>query len=157
VECFNKPKGMSDKEFARQLKEQQDAINNMDANKMLERRQAIKDAGGTTPLRDLGAQSAARANYQTSRTAELIAGGMSRRDAAVQVAGELSGLAATHRLDIIAGGNPSDISGMGDRSVNSSLGSQWKGRRSQSLEDHAREMKAKGKGKDKMNVKLKKC
>ena len=35
---------------------------------------------------------------------------------------------------------------MGDVKVNSSLGSQWKGRRSQELEDHAKAMKANGQG-----------
>lgn len=157
VECFNKPKGMKEAEFNRQLKEQEDAINNIDAEKLIERRQAIRDAGGTSPLRDLKAQGNAKKVYERDRTAELISAGKTRRQAASQVAKELSGLAATHRLDIIAGGDPSDISGMGARSVNSSLGSQWKGRRSQSLEDYANEMKAKGLGKEKMNVKLRKC
>ncbi len=40
-------------------------------------------------------------------------------------------------------------SGMGDRSVNSYLGEQWRGRRSQSLEDYAQEMRADGMGEEK--------
>lgn len=138
------------------MQEQEDAINNTNAEKLLERRKAIADAGGTKSLRDLPAQGKARKDYERNRIAELVEGGMSRRNAAAQTTNELSKLAATHRLDIIAGGDPSDISGMGDRSVNSSLGSQWKGRRSQSL-DSAKEMKANGLGKERMKVKLRKC
>ena len=55
----------------------------------------------------------------------------------------MKSLHATHRLDIIAGGDPSDISGLASGKVNSSLGSQWRGRRSQSLENFARDMKNK--------------
>lgn len=34
--------------------------------------------------------------------------------------------AALHNPDQIAGGNPLNIGGLGDRKVNSSIGSQWK-------------------------------
>ena len=40
----------------------------------------------------------------------------------------LDNLAATHRLDWVAGGDVYDISGLGDSGVNSSLGSQWAAR-----------------------------
>lgn len=56
----------------------------------------------------------------------------------------MSKLDATHILDIIAGGSPSDISGLKDRSTNRSMGSQWKGKRSQALEDYARDKAVKG-------------
>lgn len=36
--------------------------------------------------------------------------------------------AALHRLDGIAGGNPTDVPRVGDGNVNSSLGSQWQDR-----------------------------
>jgi len=157
VECFNKPKDMSDKEFKRQLDEQEGAINNMDAEEMLKRRQAIKDAGGTKSLRDHKAQKAARDKYRRVQEKKLSGQGYDEDEVADIIAKDLKGKHATHRLDIIAGGDPSDISGMGDGKVNSSLGSQWKGRRSQELEDHAKAMKANGQGKDKMNVKLRKC
>jgi hypothetical protein len=35
------------------------------------------------------------------------------------------GLDATHALDIVAGGDPYDISGLQNRTVNRSMGSQW--------------------------------
>lgn len=37
-------------------------------------------------------------------------------------------VAATHRLDGVAGGDWTDVSGVGDLSINSSLGSQWRDR-----------------------------
>jgi Novel toxin 15 len=157
IKCFKKPKGMSDKEFDRQLKEQQDAINKTSADEILKRRAAIRKAGGTDGVRDKAAQQAARTAYAKKRTAELIRQGKTPAQAAKDVKTELASLAATHRLDIIAGGNPSDISGMGDTRVNSSLGSQWKGARSQELEDIAKQMKKEGLGKEKIDVKLKKC
>lgn len=83
--------------------------------------------------------------------------GYSEIDADKIVTSELKELAATHALDMIAGGDPSNISGMGDKATNSSLGPQWKGRRSKSLENEAIKMQKDEKGKEKMNVKLKKC
>jgi Novel toxin 15 len=157
IKCFKKPKGVSDKEFDRQLKEQQDAINKTSADEILKRRAAIRKAGGTDGVRDNAAQQAARTAYSKKRTAELIRQGKSPAQAAKDVKTELASLAATHRLDIIAGGNPSDISGMGDSKVNSSLGPQWRGARSQELEDIAKQMKKEGLGKEKIDVKLKKC
>lgn len=157
VKCFKKPKGMSDAEFDRQLKEQQDAINRISANKLLERRNAIQKAGGTGPLRDRSAQKQIRDNYEAKRRVELSKSGIRGKKQDDAISNELASLAATHRVDIIAGGDPSDVSGMGDRRVNSSIGSQWKGARSQELEDIARQMKKEGLGKEKIEVKLKRC
>lgn len=159
VECFNKPAGCSDAEFDRQLKEQQDAINNTSADTLCKRRQAIRNAGGTKGVRDHAAQKAAAAKHVTKLTKALAKGNPPVVGAAAEkaVAKVMSKLAATHRLDIIAGGDPSDISGMGDRRTNSSLGPQWKGRRADSLEEHAKKMQKQGKGAKKLKVKLKKC
>jgi hypothetical protein len=159
VECFNKPPGCSDAEFDKQLKEQEDAINNTSADTLCKRRQAIRNAGGTKGVRDHAAQRAAAAKHATKLTKQLAKGNPPIVGAAAEkaVAAVMSKLAATHRLDIIAGGDPSDISGMGDRRVNSSLGPQWKGRRADSLEEHAKKMKKQGKGAKKLKVKLKKC
>jgi hypothetical protein len=155
-DCFTKPEGADEAEFMRQLKDQQDAINNLTANQIVSARDAIRTAGGTGPLRDAAAQQAARKAYQAKRMLELTET-MSEARAEQLVAQELQGLAATHRLDIIAGGNPSDISGVGDGRINSSMGSQWRYGRAQQLETKARNMQSKGQGDQKMNVKLKKC
>jgi len=157
VKCFKKPEGLDEREFLRQLKEQEDTINSLSAEMLLKRRQAIDAAGGTKALRDPGAQKAARKNYERKRLQELARKRIVGEKAEDMISKELKELAATHKLDIIAGGDPSDISGMGDKRANSSIGSQWKGARSQSLEDQAKQMKNSGAGTEKMRVKLRKC
>ncbi|WP_434573385.1 polymorphic toxin type 15 domain-containing protein [Pseudomonas sp. Z3-8] len=156
VECFNLPEGANEDEFIRQLKEQEDALNAMDADTLISRRKAIDDAGGTEALRDKKAQRKARKNYERKRLSDLLAQDVDANKAKKIVSTELKELAATHILDIIAGGNPSDVT-MGDKRTNSSVGAQWKGRRSQSIENHAKEMAKAGTGKEKMKVKLKRC
>lgn len=51
---------------------------------------------------------------------------MSRQDANKKANEWLETQAALHNPDQIAGGNPINIGGMGDKKVNSSIGSQWK-------------------------------
>jgi hypothetical protein len=53
---------------------------------------------------------------------------LSRRGAEAQAREWMKTQAALHRLDGIAGGDATDISGVGDAGVNSSLGSQWRSR-----------------------------
>ncbi|CAI8844983.1 Novel toxin 15 [Pseudomonas sp. IT-P2] len=160
AECFNMPDGVSEDEFLRQLQEQEDAINRMDADTLLENRQKIDDAGSTKSLRNKevkAKQREARLNYEAMRKIELNAIGIKGQKAKEAIKEELKKLVATHRLDMIAGGNPRDISGMGDKRINSSLGPQWSGRRADALEKYAQNLKSNGHGKNKMNVKLKKC
>ena len=157
VKCFKKPEHLDDSEFMRQLKEQEDAINSMHADKMLERHLAIKVAGGTKTLRYPKAQADARKAFEQKRLRELGKKDIWGEAAEKQIALELKDLAATHRLDIIAGGDPKDVSGMGNKGANNSIGPQWKGARTNSLKTHAEGMIKEGRGKDKMHVKLKKC
>jgi len=140
----------------RQLKEQEDALNSMDAEKLVERRDAIHKAGGTEKIRDKPAQRKARKDYKKHRLQTLRNQGKSRDEAKNIVELELNELAATHLLDIIAGGDTKKI-GMGNSGINSSLGAQWRGRRANSLEIEARKMIENGLSKSKMHVKLKKC
>jgi Novel toxin 15 len=74
--------------------------------------------------------------------------------AAEQATRELRNLNATHALDLVAGGDGS-ISGLGDASINKSIGAQWRGTRAAQLRRAAEE--ARKKGKDKMDVELKEC
>lgn len=157
VKCFKKPEHLDESEFMRQLKEQEDAINSMNADKMLERHLAIKVAGGTKTLRYPKAQTDARKAFEQKRLRELGKKDIWGEAAEIQIALELKDLAATHRLDIIAGGDPKDVSGMGNKGANNSIGPQWKGARTNSLKTHAEGMIKEGRGKDKMHVKLKKC
>jgi hypothetical protein len=159
IDCFSPPEGADPDEFKRQLQEQQDAINNMKPDDILNNIQ--KYASGGRPAGDAAARRLARKEGQQARQGELerqfLRQGLSDADAAskaaAQVASEMAQLNATHTLDLIAGGDGS-ISGLGDASVNKSIGSQWKNGRAAQLKKHAEEAKKKGK---KMNVKLEEC
>ncbi|MCK9541315.1 MAG: polymorphic toxin type 15 domain-containing protein [Novosphingobium sp.] len=172
-DCFEPPKGSDPDEFAQQLKEQQDAINKLSPDELL-KRLADGDArkmatGSYRGAGDAAARSAARdaAARQAGDAArkQALASGKSLGEAnalADQAArGALAGKDATHALDWIAGGD-GEISGMGDRSINRSIGSQWKsaGDGSQlSRREQLRKAaeKAKAQGKSKMDVDLEKC
>ena len=57
----------------------------------------------------------------------------------------IGSLTATHELDLIAGGYEHEISGMGSRSENYSIGPQWTAdSRSGSLDRHAEELERNG-------------
>ncbi|WP_026440727.1 polymorphic toxin type 15 domain-containing protein, partial [Acidocella facilis] len=67
---------------------------------------------------------------------------------------EMKDLDATHALDSIAGGGEDDPMGMGNKSINRSIGSQWK-TRVQALKDAVK--KALQRGDEKMNIRLEPC
>lgn len=160
IKCFTPPDGADPEEFARQLKEQQDAINNMSPDELLGNMDRYAQFG--RPAADAAARQAARSKWITDRTRVLTdqyrAGGMGPAAAAAraasEAASEASGLNATHTPDLVAGGDGT-ISGLGDASVNKSIGSQWGHGRADQLRSAAEDAKAKGK--DKMDVKLEVC
>lgn len=154
--CFKKPKNSTDKEFRRQLQEQEDAINSRDIAGIQQRRQAVKDAGGTKTIRKPKAQADVRKKEVQARAKKLMAAdpNLSPEDATAQAKQSISKLDATHTLDIVAGGDPNDISGLADRSANRSLGSQWRTRVDKLDEALARQASA---GNIKPNIKLVPC
>ena len=135
IPCFSCPAKANSEEFARQLLEQQIAINNTDPNVLKVRRDGVKKHG-TSLYRDVKAQTDARDAYETDQVTALYskykAAGHSAKDAMdmaeKETWDEMKNLDATHTLDIIAGGDPSDISGLANKSGNRSAGSQWRGR-----------------------------
>jgi hypothetical protein len=160
IDCFNPPPDADDKlkeEFRRQLKEQQDTINNMDPDKLLEN--MAKYAKNKRPSNDASDRRTARNDYVRDRTRALekkyAAEGRNdyKSAAAADVAEELANLNATHTLDLVAGGDGS-ISGMGNATVNKSMGAQWKGKRAGQLKKYAENARDQ---KKKMNVKLSEC
>jgi len=160
IDCFNPPEGSTPEqveEFKRQLKEQQDTINGMDPGQLVQNIDRFAKYG--RPAGDAAGRKLTRDTYQTERTRELerqyLREGKNnyRELAASDVAKEMANLAATHTLDLVAGGDGS-ISGMGNKTINSSLGAQWKGRRAAQLRQHADNAAKQGK---KMNVKLEEC
>ncbi|PDT34782.1 hypothetical protein CO671_18920 [Rhizobium sp. M10] len=160
IDCFKPPEGSTAdqiNEFRRQLKEQQDTINGMQPDQLV--KNIDRFAKYKRPSGDAADRKLTRDNYKTQRTRELEQEylGQGKNDyeelAAAKVAEEMANLAATHTLDLVAGGDGS-ISGMGDKTINSSLGAQWKGRRAAQLRQHAENAAKQGK---KMNVTLEEC
>jgi len=160
VECFDLPDNLKDKagEYKRQLDEQTDYINSkMTADDMAYAHWVLEKAGGTGALRQSYQQTKHRNLYkqylrQQGKTESEI-------DDAVE------GQAATHFLDMVAGGNPSVFSTdpkgnpvLGDSEVNSYIGNQWtqKGRAA-SLRTEAENMRRNGTALQKMNVELRLC
>lgn len=72
------------------------------------------------------AQQAARKEALANKVDELLDSGMSFQEAEKQAEKWLDSQAALNNPDQIAGGNPLNIGGMGDKAINSSIGSQWK-------------------------------
>ncbi|MEB9408028.1 polymorphic toxin type 15 domain-containing protein [Bacillus cereus] len=72
------------------------------------------------------AQQAAREKALSKKIEELFESGMSWEEAEGKAASWLKTQAALHNPDQIAGGNPLHIGGLGDKRINSSLGSQWR-------------------------------
>ncbi|MDE5974509.1 MAG: hypothetical protein K2G73_07560, partial [Eubacterium sp.] len=88
-------------EFARQLKEQQDGLNNMTAGEIKENIEKYRSNGRSSD------SSKAIREYRKNNNVPA------NND-------------VTHRTDMSIGGNPTDISGYGDRGINRSIGSQNK-------------------------------
>lgn len=132
-------------EFDTQVKDQESGLNrlsleNWDANvtSYLNRKAATaaESESGSGSGRDpkgTKAQHAFRKEYRDRRIKEEIARDVSQRSASekerlarIKVNKEMEDLAALHDPDQIAGGDPTKISRLGDKRVNSSIGSQWR-------------------------------
>ena len=114
------------KEFSRQLKGQQDGLNDLTVQEYFDNRERYLKEGRSKEARK--AQKAARKKALQEKIDKLMDSGMSRKEAKEGAKEWMKEQAALHNPDQIAGGDPTKISGMGDRRVNSSLGSQWKTR-----------------------------
>lgn len=161
VPCFKSdglPAGKA-AEMERQLAGQQAGLNNMTVQEYMDGRARYQQFG-----RGSGKPAAdARAAYETQARKEIeeryVDAGLSQveaeRRAATDVAARMQTLAALHSPDMYAGG-ANVISDMGDRGVNSSIGSQWKGRASD-LDAAAARVPASQRSSTRMNVRLERC
>lgn len=165
VPCFNKPDGVGDKEFEDQIKEQEKEINNLSPDEFLKRRASYKTA------RRPEVQKAAREKYRNKKYQEYLEDLLSqdidlpdaKQRAGDLIDSEMKTLDATHKLDLVAGGDPNQISeNLGDRTANRSIGRQWvnkvKGQNKSKvdiLDDIAKD--AQKSKKPKMRVKLSVC
>lgn len=140
IPCFETPKGQSTKEMARQLKDQQDTINEQSPEQMQKRlddaKARKKATGSYRPEGDSDARARARENFQIKTQDSLerkfqlqgLSPKEAAKQAAIQTAQEMAGLDATHALDAIAGGAKRDPLTLANRSINRSIGAQWKSR-----------------------------
>ncbi|MFC7785528.1 polymorphic toxin type 15 domain-containing protein [Rossellomorea sp. GCM10028870] len=111
-------------EFVRQLKDQEKGMNELTVNEYLKNREKYVTQGRA--IEGNAAQQAAREKALNKQIEELFESGMSWEEAELQANRWLKTQAALHNPDQIAGGNPLNISGMGEKRINSSIGSQWR-------------------------------
>lgn len=125
---FKRNRNHDSAEYNRQYNEQMDTLESMTAADWLRNRIEYLENGRTTD--SLRAQQNARDAALDNHIDELLDAdeNLSYEDASQAAAEWLKSQAATHRLDGIAGGDVTDISGVGDTRINSSLGSQWRSR-----------------------------
>jgi hypothetical protein len=124
-------------EFWRQVKDQETGLNNLfldkwEANVDAYKKRAEETGSGRDPV-GTQKQREYRDDYRKRRIKEELAKDKTPRTDAQKLATaeaivdkEMRGLAALHDPDQIAGGDPTNITRMGNRRVNSSLGSQWR-------------------------------
>lgn len=123
---FKKNRRHNQAEYDSQYNEQMDALRNMSAADWATNRADYLERGRTPD--SLRAQQATRDSALVDKIAELREQGMSRSEAREQASKWMDGQAALHELDGIAGGDITASSRVGDKRVNSSLGSQWRSR-----------------------------
>ena len=111
-------------EFARQLADQEKGMNELTVKEYLDNRERYIAEGRA--IEGNAAQKAARENAFSDKYNELVESGMSRSEAKTKAQEWLDTQAALHNPDQIAGGYADQIGGMGDKKINSSIGSQWK-------------------------------
>ena len=113
-------------EFRRQVQNQQDGLNSMTIQQYLENKERYDREGRAKEGN--AAQRQARENALEDEINRLrsIKPEMSYEMAEAKAKKWLKTQAALHDPDQIAGGDPTHVTGMGDRRINSSLGSQWK-------------------------------
>ncbi len=123
---FKCPENMDRKEFVRQVKGQERGLNRMNITEWRENRQNYLENGRAPEGAE--AQARAREKAYQSRIESNQKKGMSYSEAKKEADTWIKTQAALHNPDQIAGGAPGHVSRMGDRAVNSSIGSQWKSR-----------------------------
>lgn len=115
-----------EKEMRRQLKMQEDGINKLTIFEWLSNRRAFKEKGRSSESKEV--QEAMRDSYRRRKIVEYTMSSdkdVDCNEISMIVENELNELAALHNPDQIAGGYPDVVIEMGDKRINSSIGSQW--------------------------------
>jgi hypothetical protein len=151
-----------EKEFYEQLKAQEEGINRLTVSEYLENRARYAEVqrAGTGAAQQAARDQLSREIYDSVLESMENRGevGAAARAAAREKTKEImSGLAALHDPDMIAGGHD-QIRGIGDKKVNSSIGSQWpKEGRLEEMDNAARRAQAEHGPNTRMNVTLERC
>lgn len=111
-------------EFARQLKDQEKGMNELTVDEYLKNRERYIAQGRA--IEGNAAQQAAREEAYVQKVNELQREGLTLSNAKKKAKEWLDTQAALHNPDQIAGGKAEIIGGMGDKRINSSIGSQWR-------------------------------
>ena len=153
---FNYKSKYNEAEFARQLADQEAGMNKLTVDEYLKNRERYIAEGRA--IEGNAAQQAARKEALAIKVGELLDSGISFQEAEKQAEKWLDSQAALHNPDQISGGNPLNIGGMGDKKINSSIGSQWKYRIDE-VDEQIRKLADKMTDKEKesiyLNIKLK--
>ncbi|KAA0944294.1 hypothetical protein FQ087_19490 [Sporosarcina sp. ANT_H38] len=121
---FNRNVKHDSEEFTRQLKDQEKGMNELTVDEYLINRERYIAEGRA--IEGNAAQKMARQEALKDKITELRKQGLSRADATKQASEWMGTKAALHIPDQIAGGRANIIGGLGDKRVNSSIGTQWK-------------------------------
>ncbi|MBC2420060.1 hypothetical protein HGI38_25815 [Clostridium beijerinckii] len=126
-------------EYTRQVKGQEEGLNKLSIKEYLDNREAYtnrlneqklsgkKNPSGRDP-KSATQQQWVRNEAIKDKIKEYTNQGLSRKEAKEKANIWIKTQAALHDPDQIAGGNPLNVTGMGDKRINSSIGSQWKSR-----------------------------
>lgn len=153
------------KEYDKQLRGQQDAINNLSAEEFMAARQSFRNHNRNPLAADAQEKyrAAVESDIRESIYKHLRDKGLSAKDAKAEAKGRtkevMKNLVALHEPDMVAGGwaspNPTR---MGNSSVNSAIGASWNQQnRLKELEEAALNSIASSDGRAKMNVSLELC
>lgn len=123
---FRCPDNCDRSEYVRQLKNQEKGMNRLSVADYMKNRERYKEMGRAPEGSE--AQRIARQKAIAIRIENNMDSGMSYADAKAEAETYMESQAALHDPDQIAGGFAERVTGMGDRVVNSSIGSQWRDR-----------------------------
>ena len=155
-----KDKANIEKEYYRQLKDQEAGLNNLTVDEYLSGREAFKKYGRP---KSNGAQANARIEYENNIQSSLEksyqkqgkSAAVAEKLATARTKVIVSKLHALHDPDMVAGGQDK-INRLGRGDVNSSIGSQWK-HRVVEMDKAAKEAQNSQGGQTKMKVELNRC
>ena len=136
---FNYKEKFDEEEFSRQLKGQQDGLNDLTVQEYFDNRERYLREGRSKE--GSMAQKLARQKAYEAKVDELVEGGLSPKEAQTEAKKWIKDQAALHDPDQIAGGDPTKIRGVGDSRINSSLGAQWK-KRIDAMDEQIRKLAA---------------